>query len=247
MLDGKPFTIVGVWPATFRLPSGEQLVSAIDAAIPMTITVGWVGDHNNLALARLKLGVSFESGAAEIDVLQAQVSELATKQAGQSVTLSGVVTPLTESIVQRSRRSLLMLFGSVLAVLLIACANLTNLALTRTLSHLRDAAVRAALGASRGRLLRQALFEHAILGVAGGLLGVWLASLALAVFVKTAPIDLPRVEEVGLDASVLAFGAVLTAITIVLVSLLPVWQLMRRDPQAVLRSGSSAGGQGPAG
>ena len=246
VLDGKPFTIVGVWPATFRLPSGEQLLSLLDAAIPMPLTAGWVGDHNNLALARLKPGVPFERGRAEIDVLQAQASEIATREAGQPVTLSGVVDPLSESIVRRSRRSLLMLFGSVLSVLLIACANLTNLALTRTLSHLRDAAVRAALGASRGRLLRQALLEHAVLGVAGGAAGLWIAYLALGVFVKTAPIDLPRVEEVGLDPTVLAFGVLLTAITILLVSVLPIWHLLRRDPQELLRSGSAAAGQGPA-
>jgi putative ABC transport system permease protein len=246
VLDGKPFEVVGVFPATFRLPSGDQLLASVEAAIALRLTAGWVGDHNNLALGRLKPGVSIERARAEINLLQGQASEMATKQAGQSVTLSGIVTPLGEAIVNRSRRSLLMLFGSVLSVLLIACANLTNLALTRTLSHLRDAAVRAALGASRGRLVRQALLEQATLGAAGGLLGIWLASLALGVFVRTAPIDLPRVEEVAISGQVLAFGALITIITVLLVSALPIWHLARRDPQEVLRSGSAAAGQGPA-
>jgi putative ABC transport system permease protein len=246
VLDGKPVTIVGVWPESFRLPSGEQLLATVDVAIPLPLTAGWVGEHNNLALGRLKPGVPFERARAEIDVLQAQAGEIATKEAGERVTLSGVVEPLSESIVRRSRRSLLMLFGSVLSVLLIACANLTNLSLTRTLSQLRDAAVRAALGASRGRLLRQALLEHGLLGVAGGAIGMWIASLALRAFVRTAPIDLPRVEDAAIDGTVLMFGGVLTAITIVLVAMLPIWQLMKRDPQAVLRSGSSGAGQGPA-
>jgi predicted permease len=138
-----------------------------------------------------------------------------------------------------------MLLGSVLAVLLIACANLTNLALARTLSHLRDTAVRAALGASRARLLRQAVLELAVLGAAGAALGLWLASLALGAFVKTAPIDLPRVEDVTIDAQVLAFVVLLTVAVIVLVSALPTWRLARRDPQSVLRGTAAGAGQGP--
>lgn len=245
-LDGTPYTIVGVLPAVFRLPQGGQLVSAIDAAIPMPITVGWIGDHNNAALARMKPGVTIERARAELDVLQGQAGEIATREAGQRVTLAAIVTPLSEAIVSRARQNVLLLFASVVAVLLIACANLTNLALTRSLSRRRDAAVRTALGASRSQLLRQSLLEHGLLGAVGGAIGVWLAYGALRVFVKTAPVGIPRLEDITLDATVLSFALLLTLGTIVLVSALPVWHLGRRDPQAALRAGSSGSGQGPA-
>lgn len=245
-LDGAPYTIVGVLPPTFRLPAGGQLVSTVDAAIPMPLIAGWAGDHNNAALGRLKPGTTIESARAELDVLQGQVAEIATRESGQRVTLAGVVTPLGEAIVSRSRQSLLMLFASVVAVLMIASANLTNLALTRTLAHVRDAAVRAALGASRSRLIRQSLLEHGLLGAIGGALGLWIASAALQVFVLTAPIDIPRLEGVSLDGRVLGFGAVLTLVTVFLVSALPIWHLGRHDPQTALRGGSAAAGQGPA-
>ena len=245
MIDGKPFTVVGVLPPGFRLPAGEQLLANVDAVVPMRIEAGWVGEHNNFALGRLKPGVTIEQARAELDVLQAQAGEIASARYGQRVTLIGVVTPLEASIVGRARRGVVLLFAAILAVLAIACSNLTNLALTRALARARDAAVRSALGAGRGRLLRRALLDHALLAFAGGAAGLWLAYLALRVFVQTAPVDLPRIEDVTIDGRVVAFTAVLTVVTGLLVSILPVWHLSGVDPQAVLRSGGNAAGQGP--
>lgn len=245
VLDGTTCTVVGVWPDTFRAPSGARLLADVDAAVPMRVTAGWVGEHNDAAVGLLREGVALDDAIADLDVLQAHASEMASKQSGQPVTLTAIARPLGETIVGRSRRSPLLSFGFVLSVLLIACANLTNLALNRALSRLRDAAVRVALGASRGQLARQALTAHAVLGVAGGAAGMWLASLALEVFVRTAPIDIPRAEEATIDAPVLFFAILLMMVTTLLVAALPVWHIARRDPHSLLRSESAGTGRGP--
>lgn len=247
VLDGRPFTVIGVLPPSFRLPEGERLAANVDAVIPMRIEVGWVGDHNNSAIARMAPGVTLEQAQAELDVLQRQAGELASAESGQHVTLAGVVTRLDESIVGRSRQSVLLLFGALVAVLAIACSNLTNLALIRALARARDVAIRSALGASRRRLVARAVIDFALLAAAGGALGLWIAYAALRVFVQTAPVDLPRIEDVAIDARVIVFAIAITGITGLLVAILPVLHLVHRDPQAALRSGSSAAGQGPAG
>src|SRR5262249_25567432 len=157
--------------------------------IPLRVTVGWYGDHNDQAIGRLREGVTAERARAELDVLQAQVSELATKEGHERVTLASSVTPLAEQVVGRARQGLSLLMAAIVAVLLIACSNLANLSLTRTLGRLREAAIRSALGASRRRLIAKALMEQLLLSAVGGALGVWVAWMALGVFIRTAPID----------------------------------------------------------
>lgn len=247
VIDGRSYTVVGVLAPGFRLPEGERLRADVDAFIPMRIDVGWLGDHNNAAIGRLADGITIEQARAEIDVLQRQAGEIVAAETGQNLTLTGVVRPLRDAIVGRAQRSVLLLFGAIVAVLAIACSNLTNLALIRALGRARDVAIRSALGAGRGRLLARALLEYAVLAVTGGALGIWIAYGALRIFVQTAPFDLPRVEDVTIDARVLGFAALVTGLTGLLVSILPALHIWRRDPQAALRSGSAAAGQGPAG
>ena len=247
VIDGRPYTVVGVLPPRFRLPEGQRLRADIEAVIPMRIDVGWVGDHNNAAIGRLAEGVSIEEARTELDALQRETSALAAAASSQRVTLTGVVQPLNDAIVGRARRSVILLFGAILAVLAIACANLTNLALIRALGRSRDVAIRSALGAGRTRLLARAVLDFAVLGTIGGGLGVWVAYAAIRIFVTTAPIDLPRIEDVTLDARVIAFAAAITGLTGVLVAILPVRHLDDRDPQSALRGGSAASGHGPSG
>ena len=247
VIDGTSYTVVGVLAPGFRLPDGQRLRADVEAVIPMRIEVGWVGDHNNSAIGRLADGATMQQAQAELDVLQRQVAENATAQSGQTVTLTGVVRPLTESIVGRARRSVVLLFGAIVAVLAIACSNLTNLALIRALGRTRDAAIRSALGAGRGRLLARALLDYGLLAGTGGAIGVWIAYVALRVFVQTAPVDLPRVEDVTLDGRVLVFAVLVTGVTGLLVSILPALHSGDRDPQASLRTGSASAGPGPAG
>ncbi|MCC7034884.1 MAG: ABC transporter permease [Acidobacteria bacterium] len=240
VLDGKPYTVVGILPPGFRLPREEQLTAAADVFVPLRVTVGWVGDHNNEAVGRLRAGVTLDQARAELDALQAQVGEIATKAAHEPVTLASVVRPLSEHVVGPSRRGLLVLLAAVLSVLLIACFNLANLSLTRTLGRLRDTAVRSALGASRARLVGTAFIEQVLLAVAGGALGVWVAWTALTLFVRTAPVDLPRLDDVAIDARVVAFTAGVSALAGLLVALVPAARLAGRDAQSALRVGALA-------
>jgi putative ABC transport system permease protein len=239
-LDGKPYTVVGVLPPDTHLPESDRV--RLDAFVVIRLDddhVGWVGDHNNAAIGRLKGGITPQHAQAELDVLQSQVSALATKAAHEPVSLGSVVTPLTEAVVGRARTGLLLLLAAIAAVLLIACSNLANLSLTRTVGRMRDAAIRSALGASRARLVGRAMLEQAILSAIGGAAGVFIASVALSIFVRTAPIDLPRVTEVALDPVVLAFAAVVSLLTALLVALVPAWRLGGRGVQTTLRAGGT--------
>jgi predicted permease len=247
VIDGSTYTVVGVLTPDFRLPEGERLRADVDAIVPMRIEAGWLGEHNNMAIGRLAEGVTIEQARAEIDVLQRQAGQIVAAETGQTVTLAGVVRPLRDAIVGRAQRGVLLLFGAIVAVLAIACSNLTNLALIRALDRARDAAIRSALGAGRGRLLARALLEYAVLVVTAGALGIWIAYGALRVFIQTAPVDLPRIDDVTIDARVLGFAALVTGLAGLLVSILPVMHMWRNDPQEALRSGSAAAGQGPAG
>lgn len=199
-----------------------------------------MGDHNNAAIGRLKAGVDPDRAQAELDVLQRQVSVMATDQAHEPVTLASYVAPLTERIVGRARPGLLLLLGAISAVLLIACSNLANLSLTRAVGQQRQAAIRSALGASQQRLVAKALIEQILLSITGGALGLWVAWAALAVFVRTAPIDLPRVNEVALDGRVLAFAAAVSIVAGVLVAILPAWRIASGAVQDALRASGTA-------
>jgi putative ABC transport system permease protein len=238
-LDGTPRTIVGVLGPDFHLPT--ERVSVPDAFVPIHVDiegVGWQGDHNDEAIGRLRAGVTLAQARAELDVLQAQVSDIATKEANEPVTLASIVAPLADTLVGKARRGLLLLLGAIAAVLLIACSNLANLSLTRTMGRLRDAGIRSALGASRARLVGRAALEQLILSVTGGALGLAVARAALRVFVRTAPIDLPRVSDVSIDARVLAFAAAVSIAAGALVAILPAWRMARRNVEHALRAGA---------
>jgi len=239
-LDGRTHTIVGVLRPDFQLPTA-RLASVADAFVPIHVDaerVGWGGDHNNEAIGRLRAGVTPEQARIELDVLQAQVSEIATRETHEPITLASVVTPLSETVVGQARRGLLLLLGAIAAVLLIACSNLANLSLTRAVGRLRDAGIRSALGASRGRLAARAAIEQLVLSSAGGALGLAVAWTSLQLFVRTAPIELPRVSEVAIDGRVLAFTAAVSILAGAVVAVFPAWRAARRDIEQTLRAGA---------
>jgi predicted permease len=239
-LDGRPRLVVGVLPPDVRLPERGRLSVGVDAFVPLRVDVGWVGEHNDDAIGRLRPGVSAEAARAELDVLQRQVSDVATKEAHEPVTLSSAVIPLTEAIVGRARRGLALLFGAIVAVLLIACSNLANLTLTRSSGRARETAIRSALGAGRSRLVSRALLEQGILALVGGTLGVWVAWAALAAFVRTAPLELPRVDEVTIDRRVVTFAAIVSMLSAFIVAAMPAWRTAAREVQASLRLSGTA-------
>jgi predicted permease len=244
-LGGMQYIIVGVLAPGSELPrfdllsESASLSSTFAAVVPFRLNlanVGWMGQFNYPVIARLKPGVTVEQARAELDVIQQSVAQIATKEIHQPAELRGWIMPLDESIVGRARLGLLLLLGAIGGVVLIACANLANLSLTRALARRLDAAVRSALGASRARLVRGVVLEQLLLATAGGALGLLVAREGLHLFVKTAPIDLPRVNDVAIDGRVLGFAASVAIAAGLCVALLPAWRLGRGDVQATLRS-----------
>ena len=245
-IGGTQYTIVGVLPPRFSIPAFQVLEqsatlrSRFAAIVPFRLNVaniGWMGQYNYPVLARLNPRETLEHARAELEVLQRVVAATAQREAHDAMDLLGDLTPLDEAIVGRARTGLLSLLGTIVGVVLIACANLANLSLTRTVGRLRDAAVRSALGANRARLLRPLLLEQLVLAAAGGAIGLVLAAQALRLFVRTAPIDLPRATDVMIDGRVLGFAAAMTIAAGLAVALLPAWRLGRGDVQTVLRAG----------
>jgi putative ABC transport system permease protein len=248
-LGGTQYTIVGILPAGYELPRFDALSAAgslrstVDAITPLRLrldTIGWMGTFNYPVVGRLKPGASLDQAAAELNLLQRSIGQIARSQGLEGEDLTASVVPLGEAIVGRARLGLLLLLGAIGCVVLIACSNLANLALTRTLGRMRDTAVRSALGAGNGRLVRQVVVEQLVLAVAGGALGLTIARQALNLFVGTAPIDLPRaadVADVAIDGRVLAFAALATIAAGLSVALLPAWRVSRQDVQDVLRAG----------
>ena len=209
-LNGVPFTIVGVLPAGFTGLSGRSsfwvtrsISTRITYAEYLTTNQNFIG-----AVGRLRPGASPEQAEAEMRAIGRRIEqEHNQSQAGTTIRL----VPLQEQIVGAVRPVLLVLLGAVGFVLLIACANVANLLLVRSAARERELAVRAAMGGSRRRLLAHLLVEGLLLSVMGALAGLALAGLAMPALLALRPADLPRMEGVGIDGTVLAFTAAFRA------------------------------------
>jgi predicted permease len=243
-LDGRPHTIVGILSPDFRLPEHLGTLTAslthVDVLVPLRLNLtefSQLGDFNYIVLGRLRWNASVEHATAELNALDATIELPPTVR---TVKLTAQVVPLLDTVVGGSRRALWLLVAATAAVLLIACANLANLSLTRAIGRTRDAAIQVALGASRSRLIRSVVLEQVLLSISGGAAGLVVARTALFAFVRTAPIDLPRIDEVALDGRVLACAAALSIGAGLLVALLPAWRIGGRDTEAALRAGSHA-------
>lgn len=241
-LDGKPVTIVGVMPPRFSIPgTPAQLWTPLSLADAST-------DHSNRylrVLARLAPNTTLESAQAQIDVVAARLSREYPATNGQwSVNMMSV----PEMIVGRQfRRAVLVLLGVVAFVLLIACANAANLQLARAAARQREIALRAALGATRGRITRQLLTESILLGTIAGAAGLMLAYGGVALLRKVGDTTVPRLEDVRIDAPVLAFTALVALGSGVLFGLLPAFRASRPDPAEALKAGSRGTGTGAIG
>jgi len=254
-LDQRPFTIVGVLPADFRLPEAKQFFlgnvtpnGEPDIFVPKEYEDKEldeaVGRFNYEVIGRLAPGATVQTAVAQMDVVAARLAKLA----GEGIAIRSLAVPLQEAVTGPARRGLFLLLGAIGAVLLIACLNLSVLALARAERRSHDAAVRSALGASRGQLLGQALLESAVLAVAGGALGLLLTYWGLDLLVGLAPADLPRLDEVRLDGRVLGFALAATIATALLSGLIPAWRTAGADAADALRSGdnrTATGGRTP--
>ena len=242
-LDGAPFQIVGVLPENFESLSFAFNGQPRDVWAPLGYDLAQpyacrTCQHLR-ALARLKIGVSVGQAQAEMSSIQAQLSREFPKEYPPDATI--LVRRLRDSWVGKVQSALWLLLGATGIVLLIACANIANLLLARAAGRRREVAVRAALGASRVRIVRQLVSESLVLSLLGGAGGVFLASWGTSFLVKLAPAAIPRLADAQLNFPVLAFSFLVSVATGVLMGIVPGLQTSRIDQREALEGQGARG------
>ncbi|MBN1206295.1 MAG: ABC transporter permease [Myxococcaceae bacterium] len=239
-LNGEAYTIVGVAPPGFQYPEHAQLWIPLQLDLASTENAYFLS-----VVGRLK--PEAEPGQVA-SLVKAQGEQLrASRPAAVPAGHWWDASELQSQGVQKVRPALLMLLGAVVAVLLIACVNLANLQLARAAARGRELAMRTALGASPGRIARQLLTESVLLSGMGGVLGLVLAGWMLPMLLALVPREVPRLEEVHIDGSVLVFTLSVSVLTGLLFGLLPAWHATQLDPRGFQQVTSSRATSGPAG
>ena len=242
-INGRPYEIVGVMPARFTAAQEERLWTPLAAPEGLA---GLMGARNALwleILGRLREGVDETHAEAEMTAVMARLdTAYPGAYAGQGVDLE----PLQETLVGDTRPTLLLLGGAVIMVLLIVCANVAGLLVARLSSRRREIAVRIAIGAGRGALVRQLLLESTILGLAGALAGLAFAAWGLQALLAARPETLPRASEIQLNAETMIFACVVGIGAALVFGLLPGLDLLRSEPGSHLRD-DARGSVGTAG
>jgi putative ABC transport system permease protein len=230
-------TIVGVMPASFAYPQGAKawVLSPRPVPLPPLDIAGDLlesrGVHYFMAIGRLRPGMALEQARADLEGLaENQARRFPESDGGRSVALQ----PLQERIVGDVRDALYMLLAAVGVVLVIACANVASLLLARASGRRRELAIRAALGAGRGRLIRQLITESLLLGAAGAVAGLLAGSWAIALLLKVIPDGIPRVEDIGLDGRVAGVAVLVAFGCALLFGLAPALQAARTDASFAL-------------
>ena len=240
-MNGKALTVVGVLERSFMLNTevmpSEGPMDKVDMFAPLPLGPDAAqerGDENYNIVARLKPGVTVEQAQADVSVIANGIRIKDKRDASFGMDVIG----LQKQVVGDVRRALLVLLGSVALVLLIACANVANLLLARAAGREKEVAIRTALGAGWQRIARQLLTESVLLGGAAGLV---VARLSLWVVRTMNPGNIPRLDEIGIDGTVLAFTFGLALATGILFGLAPVWGAVKMDPNSSLKAGGRSG------
>jgi predicted permease len=235
-IDGMGRQVVGIMPTAFRFPSAKTqiwLPLHIDSTNP---TSSWASDYMPV-VGRLRAGGTLAQARAEIRLFQSHVGELFPFRMPKEWNADISVVPLQSDMVSDVRTRLLMLLGAVVLILLIACANVANLMLSRAAAREKEIGIRSALGARQGRIARQLLTESVVLASLGGLVGLGFASAGLSLLKFALPADTPRLMDVHLDWRVLAFTFGLSVLTGLVFGLAPAFQSSRTALAEPLKSG----------
>jgi predicted permease len=230
-LDGTKYLVAGVMPASFRFPDFAQLWTPL-AWSDQEKTVR--GNHNYLAVARLKSGADLRQAQAEMDTISRRLEqEYPVDDKGWGA----VLRPLQADMVSDVRPALLVLLGAVGFILLIACVNVTNLSLARIFNRRKEIAIRTAMGASSARIIRQIVAESILLALLGGALGLAYAHSGVRLIMAFLADKLPASVEAGIDLKVLAFTLVVSVLTGVIAGILPALHLSRANVNQALKQG----------
>ncbi len=230
-LNGRARTVVGVMPQGFEFPPQAVMWSPLELDAPTQARRDF---HRLRVIGRLKDHVSMEQVRAEFQTIAARLAaQYPDLNAGESAT----VNPMLEDLVGDIRPALLVLLGAVIAVLLIACANVANLLLAKASGRQREIAIRTSMGASRAAILGQMLTESVVLALLGGITGLLLAKLALAGLISVAPASIPRLAEISLNGRVVGLGLAVSVATGILFGLAPAWFASRIDLNGMLKEG----------
>ncbi len=240
-LSGRPCEVVGVMPEGFRYPDDSTLWLPLAPVGPYKEIMDSRGSYWLTVIGRLRADSTQAAAQAEMDLIARQLeAQHPDTNGGQGVRL----TPLHDEIVGDVRRVLLVLFGAVGCVLLIACANVANLLLTRAAGRQKELAIRAALGARRARLVRQLLMESLVLALAGAAGGLLLATWGIAALRQIAPTNIPRLASVTIDVPVLFFTLGIAVATGVIFGVAPAWRGASANGSETLKEGGRSGGEG---
>jgi len=249
-LDRFPYTVVGVMPKTFSFPlPGMAQGEPADVFVPMAFThdeLTAIGDNFNFSvMARLKPGVSVAQADADLQTVAHRILETYPAEFRNSAKLEALAQPLTDQVVGNARTLLWLLLGAVGFVLLIACANVANLLLSRAADRQRELAVRRALGAKSIQLFRQWTVESMLLAAMGAGLGLALAFWTTRTLVYLMPASIPRANEIGLNLPVLAFTVGLAVITGLVFGVVPAFAAEQAALSDALKEGGRSAVQGP--